>query len=97
MGYMGNVMLTLHSPAKINLTLQILGKRSDGYHELQSLFQTISLCDTIRIRLAGQDRFTCNDPNLPTDSSNLVIAALEKFRRSSYVLRIGRHQLGNRF
>lgn len=74
-------MLTLLSPAKINLFLKILGKRPDGYHELESLFQTISMFDTLRIRLADNDRFTCNDPYLPTDSTNLVILALAKFRQ----------------
>ncbi len=74
-------MLTLQSPAKINLFLKIVSKRPDGYHELASLMQTVSLFDTLRIRLAPQDRFTCNDPYLPTDSTNLVIAALQKFRK----------------
>lgn len=73
-------MLTLLSPSKVNLFLRILKKRPDGYHELASLFQAISLCDTLRIRLAGQDRFTCSDPYLPIDSNNLVIAALQKIR-----------------
>jgi 4-diphosphocytidyl-2-C-methyl-D-erythritol kinase len=75
-------MLTLHSPAKINLFLKIVKKRPDGYHELASLMQTISLFDTLRIRLAPQDRFTCSDPYLPTDSTNLVIAALHKIRKA---------------
>lgn len=73
-------MLTLHSPAKINLFLRILNKRPDGYHELASLMQTVSLYDTLRLRLTDQDRFTCSDPYLPTDSSNLVVAAVQKMR-----------------
>lgn len=76
-------ILHLKSPAKVNLFLKILGRRPDGYHELASLMQTISLCDTLTFTLSDHDRFTCTDPSLPHDSSNLVIAALDLFRRRS--------------
>lgn len=76
-------LLTLQSPAKINLFLRILGKRSDGYHELASLFQAIDLCDTIEMCFANHDRFTCTDPNLPLDSSNLVQKAIQLFRKKT--------------
>ncbi|MGZ3732885.1 MAG: 4-(cytidine 5'-diphospho)-2-C-methyl-D-erythritol kinase, partial [Parachlamydiaceae bacterium] len=42
-------MITLASPAKVNLFLRILRRRSDGYHELASLFQTIALSDTLNV------------------------------------------------
>lgn len=79
-------MLSLKSPAKINLFLRIIRRRPDGYHELASLFQAIDLCDEIRIAVAedsAHDLFTCSDPTLPTDSSNLVIKAVELFRRKT--------------
>lgn len=73
-------MLTLISPAKINLFLQILNKRSDGYHELASLFQAISLHDTLTFRLSTSDNLTCCDPNVPLDASNLISKAVNLFR-----------------
>lgn len=76
-------MLTLHSPAKLNLFLRVLGKRPDGYHELASLFQTISLTDTLHFELSDSDKCTCTDPTLPTDGSNLIVKAVELFRRKS--------------
>ena len=41
--------MQLSAPAKINLTLDVLGRRADGYHELCSIMQTVSLCDTVRV------------------------------------------------
>ncbi|MDD5127601.1 MAG: 4-(cytidine 5'-diphospho)-2-C-methyl-D-erythritol kinase [Dehalococcoidales bacterium] len=49
-------MLTLSAPAKINLTLEVLGKRADGYHEIRSVLQTITLCD--RLTFAQDSRLT---------------------------------------
>lgn len=74
-------MLILKSPAKINLFLKILGRRSDGYHEIASLFQTINLFDDLSFSLSDKDDFTSSDSSLPIDSSNLVMKALELFRR----------------
>ncbi len=76
-------MLKLFSPAKINLFLKILGKRPDGYHELASLFQAISLGDTLEIALSAEDRLVCSDPSLPTNESNLVWKAINKFRQKT--------------
>lgn len=75
--------LILYSPAKINLFLKIINRRSDGYHNLASLFQAIDLCDEIHIKLSGQDRLTCSDPSLPSDSSNLIMKAIDLFRRKT--------------
>ncbi len=73
-------MLKLISPAKINLYLQIVGKRPDGYHELSSLFQTIDLSDVLTFEKNDKDKFTCNDAALPNDKKNLVLKALDLFR-----------------
>ncbi|MCE5318663.1 MAG: 4-(cytidine 5'-diphospho)-2-C-methyl-D-erythritol kinase [Parachlamydia sp.] len=75
--------MKLRSPAKINLFLRILRRRPDGYHELASLFQAISLFDTLDFTLAERDQLTCSDPTLPTDSSNLVLKAANLFRRKT--------------
>ncbi|CUI17181.1 4-diphosphocytidyl-2-C-methyl-D-erythritol kinase [Candidatus Protochlamydia naegleriophila] len=73
-------MLRLFSPAKVNLFLRVVSKRSDGYHELSSVFQTISLGDVLTFQRQVKDVLTCSDPLLPTDSSNLVLKATQLFR-----------------
>lgn len=78
-------MLNLKSPAKINLFLKIVGKRPDGFHDLASLFQTIDLADTLILKKSSYDRFTCDDPRLSTDVSNLVRKALLLFRAKTGV------------
>jgi 4-diphosphocytidyl-2-C-methyl-D-erythritol kinase len=69
--------LTLPSFAKINLSLRILGKRPDGYHELRTILQTISLHDDLHFELSGDGAITltCNDPDIPADERNLVVRA----------------------
>jgi 4-diphosphocytidyl-2-C-methyl-D-erythritol kinase len=73
-------MLHLFSPAKINLFLRIVSKRADGYHDLSSVLQTISLGDTLTIKLHKEDELTCTDPLLPTDASNLILKTTKLFR-----------------
>ncbi len=51
-----NDSISLESPAKVNLRLEILGKRGDGYHELSTIFQKISLHDTLRLSLRKKKR-----------------------------------------
>jgi 4-diphosphocytidyl-2-C-methyl-D-erythritol kinase len=63
--------------AKINWCLRVLGKRPDGYHEVVTVLQTISLKDELTITLNedGPLRLTCDDPTVPTDNSNLIMKA----------------------
>ena len=70
-------MLKLPSFAKINWTLRIFGRRPDGYHEVATLLQTISLCDelTFELRDDREISLTCNDPEIPVDDSNLIVQA----------------------
>jgi 4-diphosphocytidyl-2-C-methyl-D-erythritol kinase len=70
-------LLKLPSFAKINWTLQIFGKRPDGYHEVATLLQSISLCDELTFELRDDDQIslTCDDPEIPVDDSNLVMKA----------------------
>jgi len=72
---------SLPSFAKINWYLRILGKRPDGYHELCTLFQTISLHDTLHFAESDTLELTCNDPAVPTDDSNLIIQAANALSR----------------
>jgi 4-diphosphocytidyl-2-C-methyl-D-erythritol kinase len=68
--------LTVPSFAKINWTLEILGRRPDGYHELRTILQTISLADTLTFTLADEGiKLSCDAPGIPTDESNLVVRA----------------------
>ncbi|MBS0623091.1 MAG: 4-(cytidine 5'-diphospho)-2-C-methyl-D-erythritol kinase [Verrucomicrobia bacterium] len=73
-------MLTLFSPAKINLFLRVLGRRDDGYHELATLMQAVDLGDTLILKPSLHDFFSCTDPSLECDPRNLVVRALELFR-----------------
>ena len=66
---------TLKSYAKINWSLRILGKRDDGFHDLETIFQTISLHDELTFREGEGLSVTCDDPSIPTDETNLVIRA----------------------
>lgn len=67
--------------AKVNLTLDILGKREDGYHEVSMVMQEIPLCDTIQLKKADNISLTCNVPYIPCDSRNLVYKAAAAFFR----------------
>lgn len=79
-------MLIFHSPAKINLFLKIINKRPDAYHNLSSLFQTISLFDTLSFisfectqNKEPVNVLTCTDPLIPTDERNLILKAVKAF------------------
>jgi 4-diphosphocytidyl-2-C-methyl-D-erythritol kinase len=75
--------LVLFSPAKVNLFFRVLRKREDGYHEIASLYQAISLGDTLTASLAEDDRITCDDPGIPCDERNLLSKALRVFREKT--------------
>jgi 4-diphosphocytidyl-2-C-methyl-D-erythritol kinase len=65
--------------AKINRSLEVLGVRPDGFHELRTVFQSIALHDTIAIRaVPGAFQLTCDDPACPADRNNLVWRAAEQ-------------------
>lgn len=70
---------TLTAPAKINLYLEIIGARPDGYHELVMILQSIELADEIAIQAGSTDaiRVRCNQPEVPLDKSNLAYRAAE--------------------
>jgi len=62
-------MLTVLAPAKINLTLEVLAERPDGFHEIRSLIQTINLCDRLRFQLSHNIKFRCDNPELVVEES----------------------------
>jgi 4-diphosphocytidyl-2-C-methyl-D-erythritol kinase len=75
--------IKVKTPAKVNLTLEILNKRDDGYHNLQSIMQAISLYDYLTVEVSPADtvkiNLSGNSKNIPYDSSNLVYKAAVKF------------------
>ena len=74
---------SLIAPAKINLHLEILGDRPDGFHELIMVMQSIDLVDQIDLRANGTEtnRVHCNHPEVPVDSSNLAYRAADLMRQ----------------
>src|SRR3989304_5631665 len=81
-------MTTLHtflSPAKVNLFLKTLRKRKDGYHDILSLMQPVSLYD--EISLGGEDGkgifIACDNKSIPCDQTNLVYRAAEAFSKAA--------------
>lgn len=70
----------LPSFAKINLSLRILGRRADGFHELCTIFQTVSLADRLTFRANDGIVLTCINENIPIDESNLIVRAALKLR-----------------
>jgi 4-diphosphocytidyl-2-C-methyl-D-erythritol kinase len=73
------------APAKINLTLEILGRRSDGYHDLATWMLPIGLYDSLSIEFAAAPSFFSNVPELKQDSSNLVVRAVKIFGQVAMV------------
>lgn len=73
-------MLETESFCKVNLLLNILGKRADGFHELETILQPIHLCDRLTFERAGQGlELKCSDARLPLNSKNLVFRAARLF------------------
>ena len=81
----------LRSYAKVNLGLEVLGLRDDGYHELRTLFQTIDLHDDIVLRPRARGvTVRCDHPLVPTDGTNLAARAAEALRAYARVSERGR-------
>lgn len=79
-------LLEVKAPAKLNLFLQVLRKRPDGFHDINSLFQAVSLYDELtfrRVAAPGISLNITNEPSLPTDKSNLIVQAAELMTEKS--------------
>ncbi len=75
-------MLTIQAPAKLNLTLEVLGKRPDGYHEVRSIIQAIDLCDSLSFQPSKDTAFRCDMPGWNAEES-LVTKAASLLRKAS--------------
>jgi 4-diphosphocytidyl-2-C-methyl-D-erythritol kinase len=72
--------LEKNSPCKVNLILNILGKRADGFHELETVMQPVNVCDAMAFERSGASlQLTCSNPELPCDAKNLVHRAATAF------------------
>jgi 4-diphosphocytidyl-2-C-methyl-D-erythritol kinase len=77
-------MLEKASPCKVNLLLNILGKRADGYHELETVMHPVPLCDQLSFERAGGGfLLSCSDARLPVNSKNLVLQAAVLFAKAA--------------
>ena len=71
------------APAKVNLTLRVLGKRDDGFHALESLMAPLDFCDVLTFERAEAYSLHCSEPGVPVDDTNLVSMAVRLFQRQT--------------
>lgn len=85
--------LTVQAPAKINLHLEVLGLRSDGYHELAMVMQSLDLADSLRFTPTadGAISLECDRPDLSTGADNLIVKAAEMVRSRAGLPELGAH------
>lgn len=73
--------MTQHAPAKVNLFLEVLGKRADGYHELLTCMAALDLHDTLSFSPSQELSLTCDEPSLTTGPDNLILKAARLLQR----------------
>jgi 4-diphosphocytidyl-2-C-methyl-D-erythritol kinase len=82
LGWRGkDIVLSMNAPAKINLSLEVVGKRPDGFHEIVSVMQTVSLCDRLEMTGAKGVTFSCSVSRL-SGATNLVVQAADLVRKA---------------
>jgi len=79
----GESGFALQSPAKINLGLRILGRREDGYHDIETVYQEVSLADRLEFRPAKKWRLTCTEEKLECGEGNLISGAALKLAEAT--------------
>ena len=77
---MGSEPFTLPSFAKVNLVLRVIGKRADGFHELFTVFQSVSLADQLTFSASDNLDFTSSGLAIPTDAANIVVRAASSLK-----------------
>lgn len=88
--------LVVSAAAKVNLTLEVLGRRDDGYHELSSVMQAIDLCDRLVLEDADTMELRCTSADVPGDRRNLALRAAWALREAAGIGRGVRITLGKR-
>ena len=82
-------VFTLETPGKVNLFLQVCGRRPDGYHEIETLYHPLAgITDTVSLRFPehGEIRMTCSSAALPSDESNLCWKAASLYRQTAGIV-----------
>jgi 4-diphosphocytidyl-2-C-methyl-D-erythritol kinase len=92
----GRLELVLRTSAKVNLALEVLGKRGDGYHEIATVLQAVDLFDRLKVEAADTLSLHTDDPELPTDDGNLVMRAARLLQKAAGVEAGARIQLSKR-
>jgi len=92
----GSLELVLRTSAKVNLALEVLGKRGDGYHEIATVLQAVDLFDRLKVEAADTLSLHTDDPDLPTDDGNLVMKAARLLQKVAGVEVGARIQLSKR-
>lgn len=77
------------SPAKVNLYLRVLSRKKDGYHEIETLFERVSLFDRIFIEKSASTSIRCDSPGVPTGQGSLLWNTVDLFHRISPKPRFG--------
>lgn len=85
--------MTVKTAAKINLALDVTGKLPDGYHTIESVFQTVGIYDTVSVELTDRDEITieCSTPGVPCDDRNLAYRAVQLFCKFNGLKNLGCH------
>lgn len=83
--------IKVNAPAKVNLAVDVMGRRPDGYHSVSLVLQAISIYDTVTISSNESEEITitCNDGNVPCDKRNIAYKAAERFFHSTGIKNTG--------
>jgi len=92
----GSQGLVLRTSAKVNLALEVLGKRGDGYHEIATVLQAVDLFDRLTMEMADTLSLHADDPKLPTDEGNLVMRAARLLQKTAGIEKGARLRLQKR-
>jgi len=92
----GSQGLVLRTSAKVNLALEVLGKRGDGYHEIATVLQAVDLFDRLTMETADILSLHADDPALPTDDGNLVMRAARLLQKTAGIEQGARLRLQKR-
>lgn len=77
--------MKINAYAKINMCLNVVGKREDGYHELEMVMVPIDLHDILTVEFANEDIYTSNETSIPMDDSNTVVKAVHLMRSTFHL------------
>ncbi len=89
-------MITIKAPAKINLALQVTGKRADGYHQMRMVNFSVNHCDVLTLAPARALSLSCDHPAVPTGDDNLIMQVARRLQKTFGVTRGAKMHLTKR-